>query len=116
MGAHEAHTVVQSLKCLTEPPKPKMFKRRKIPKTMGAHEAYTVVQSHLSSETELLHKSVLDASPTNVEKQPHSSFIPFSSPQSNTSSITLIDNPTFLNSPSLQLREEPTRQTHISPI
>ena len=27
----------------------------------------------------------------------------------------MIDNPAFLNSPSLQLREEPTLQTHISP-
>ena len=50
-----------------------------------------------------------------MEKQPHSSFFPFSSPQSNTSSIALIDNPAFLNSPYLQLREEPTLQTHISP-
>ena len=99
----------------TQPPKPKMFERRKKPKTMGAQEAHTVVQSHLSSETELLHKSVLDASPTNMEKQPYSSFIPFTSPPSNTSSIALIDNQNFLNSPSMQLREEPTLQTHISP-
>ena len=28
----------------TQPPKPKMFERRKKPKTMGAQEAHTVVQ------------------------------------------------------------------------
>ena len=98
----------------TQPPKPKIFERRKKPKTMGAHEAHTVVQPHLTSETELVHKSVLDASPTNVEKQPHS-LNTIQTPQSNTSSIALIDNPNFLNSLSLQLREEPTLQTLTSP-
>ena len=98
----------------TQHPKPKMFERRKKPKTMGAHGTHTAVQSHLTSETELLHKSVLDASPINVEKLPHSlNTIP--TPQSNISTIDLIDNPKFLNSPSLQLREEPILQKLMSP-
>ena len=98
----------------TQPPKPKMFERRKKPKTMRAHGAHTEVQSHLTSETEFLHKSILDASPINLEKQPHSlNIIP--TPQSNISTIALIDNPNFLNFPSLQIMEEPTLQTLISP-
>ena len=98
----------------TQPPKPKMFERRKKPKTMRAHGAHTAVQSHLTSDTELLHKSALDVSPINMEKQPHSlNTIP--TPRSNISTIDLIDNPNFLNSPSLQLREEPILQTLISP-
>ena len=49
----------------TQPPKPKMFDRRKKPTTsQGAH---TVVQSLSTSVPEPLLKSVLDASPTNVE-------------------------------------------------
>ena len=81
---------------------------------MGAHGAQTAVQSHITCETELLHMSELDVSPINVEKQPHSlNTIP--TPQSNITTTDLIDNPNFLNSPSLQLREEPTLQTLISP-
>ena len=51
----------------------------------------------------------------NVEKQPDSLYIHFPTPQSNTSSVAMIDNLAFLNSPSLQLREEPTLQTLIYP-
>ena len=97
----------------TLPPRPKMFERRKKPKTsQGAH---TVVQSLSIGVTEPLLNSALDASPTNVEKQPHSLNIPLPTPQSNISTIDLIGNPNFLNSPSLQLREEPILQTLISP-
>ena len=95
----------------TPPPKPKMFERRKKPKlSQGTH---IVVQSLSTDVTELLLNLALDASPINVEKQPHSlNTVP--TPQSNISTIYLIDNPNFLNSPSLQLREEPKLQTLIS--
>ena len=66
--------------------------------------------------TEPLLNSVIDASPVNVEKQPHSFSIPFPTPKSNiSSSIAMIENIAFLNSPSLQIREEPTLQTLKSP-
>ena len=93
-------------------PQPKMFEIRKKPKTAGSQGAHTVVQSLSTSVTEPLLKSVVDASPINVEKQPHSLSIPFPTPQSNiSSSVAMIDNLAFLNSPSLQIREEPTLQT-----
>ena len=64
----------------TLPPKPKMFERRKKTKVTGAQGeiAHTVIQPLLSSVTEFLHTSEIDASPINVEKQPHSLSIPFS--------------------------------------
>ena len=94
-------------------PRPKMFERRK--KTKTSQGAHTVVQSFSTGVTEPLLNSALDASPTNVEKQPHSFNIPFPTSQATTSPVAMIDNLAFLNSPSLQLREEPTLQTHTSP-
>ena len=102
----------------TLPPKPKMFERRKKTKLTWSQGkiAHTAIQPLLSSVTELLHTSNVDASPINVEKQPHSLSILFPTPQSNIfSSIAMIENIAFLNSPSLQIREEPTLQTLKSP-
>ena len=48
--------------------------------TVGSQGAHIVVQSLSSSVTELLPQSVIDASPTNVEKHPHSLKIPFPTP------------------------------------
>ena len=73
-----------------------------------------MVQSLSTGVTEPLLNSALDASPTNVDKHPHSLNTPLPTPQSNSSTIDSIDNPNFLNSPSLQLREEPILQTLIS--
>ena len=68
-------------KIQTLPPRPKMFGRRKKPKTsQGAH---TVVQSLSTGVTKPILNSTLDAFPTNVEKQPYSLNIPFPIPQSN---------------------------------
>ena len=100
------------------PHKPKIFERRKKTKTTGAQgeNAHTMIQPLLSSVTEFLHTSEFDASPTNVGKQPHFLNIPFPTPQSNiSSSIAMIDNLAFQNSPSLQIREDPTLQTDKSP-
>ena len=93
------------------PPQPKMFERRKKTKILGSQGAHTVVQSLSTSVNEPILNSVVDASPENVEKQPHSLSIPLPTPQYNiSSSIVMIDNLAFSNSPSLQLRKEPTLQ------
>ena len=100
------------------PLKSKMFERKKKAKAAGAwgKNAHTVIQPLLSSVIEFLHTSKIDDSPINVEKQRHSLTIPFPTPQSNiSSSIAMIENLAFQNSPSLQIREEPTLQTDKSP-
>ena len=50
------------------PPQPKMFERRKKPKIAGVQGTHTVVQSVSTSVTKPHPTSVVDASPTNVEK------------------------------------------------
>ena len=75
-----------------------------------------MVQLLSISVTEPLLNLVVDASPVNMEKEPHSLSIPLPSPQSTiSSSIVMIDNLAFSNYPSLQLRKEPTLQTVNSP-
>ena len=98
------------------PPKPKIFQRRKKTTNEGSQGAHTVVQSLSSSFTEPILNSVVDVSPANVEKQPHSLSIPPPTPHSHSfSEIAMIDNQAFSNSPSLQFREEPILQTINSP-
>ena len=90
-----------------QPPQSKMFQKRKKPSQVRAHGAHILVQSTIPILTELILASVIDASPTNVEKQAHSFYIPPPTPQSQISSeIALIDNQTFSNYPYLQLKKE----------
>ena len=98
------------------PPQPKMFQRRKKPSQDGSQGAHTVVQSFTPSLTEPILTSAIDASPTNVEKQPRPIHYLFLLQLHNLKflqEIAMIDNQTFSNSPSLQLREEPKLQTVI---
>ena len=93
-----------------------MFQRRKKTKTDGSQGTHTVVHSSTPSFTEPLLTATIDASPTNVEKQPHSLSIPPPTPHSHISSeIAMTDNQGVSNSSTLQLREEPTLQIVNSP-
>ena len=66
----------------SQPPQPKLFQRRKKITQIGTQDAHTVVQSTSSSLFIPILSSVVDVSPINMEKQPHSLSIPPPTPQS----------------------------------
>ena len=77
----------------SQPPQPKLFNRRKTSTKPGTQDAHTKVLLTSSSLIVPIISSIVDASPINVEKQPHSFSIPPPTLQSLISSeIVLIDN------------------------